>query len=42
VLLEVHGLKAEPERDPLVFHNSRFRRLAQDWGRVSQGKASGG
>ncbi|MFD3499381.1 flavin reductase family protein [Streptomyces sp. NPDC058676] len=28
VLLEVHGLKAEPDREPLVFHNSRFRRLA--------------
>lgn len=28
VLLEIHGLKAEPEREPLVFHNSRFRRLA--------------
>ncbi|MEU5598477.1 flavin reductase family protein [Streptomyces sp. NPDC020298] len=28
VLLEVHGLKAEPDREPLVFHGSRFRRLA--------------
>jgi flavin reductase (DIM6/NTAB) family NADH-FMN oxidoreductase RutF len=28
VLLEIHGLKDEPEREPLVFHNSRFRRLA--------------
>lgn len=28
VLLEIHGLKAEPERAPLVFHGSRFRRLA--------------
>ncbi|MBU3063177.1 flavin reductase family protein [Nocardia sp. NEAU-G5] len=28
VLLEIHGLKAEPDREPLVFHNSRFRRLA--------------
>lgn len=27
-LLEIHGLKAEPDREPLVFHNSRFRRLA--------------
>lgn len=28
VLLEIQGLKAEPDREPLVFHNSRFRRLA--------------
>lgn len=28
VLLEIHGLKAEPDRAPLVFHGSRFRRLA--------------
>lgn len=28
VLLEIHGLKAEPDREPLVFHGSRFRRLA--------------
>ncbi|WP_432191913.1 flavin reductase family protein [Streptomyces sp. bgisy027] len=28
VLLEIHGLKAEPDRAPLVFHRSRFRRLA--------------
>ncbi|KUO19601.1 flavin reductase family protein [Streptomyces dysideae] len=28
VLLEIHGLKAEPAREPLVFHGSRFRRLA--------------
>ena len=28
VLLEIHGLKAEPDREPLVFHNSRLRRLA--------------
>ncbi|MEU5347530.1 MULTISPECIES: flavin reductase family protein [unclassified Streptomyces] len=28
VLLEIQGLKAEPDRQPLVFHNSRFRRLA--------------
>ncbi|KOG32505.1 flavin reductase family protein [Streptomyces resistomycificus] len=28
VLLEIHGLRAEPDREPLVFHNSRFRRLA--------------
>lgn len=28
VLLEIHGLRAEPDREPLVFHGSRFRRLA--------------
>ncbi|MFE9029560.1 flavin reductase family protein [Streptomyces iakyrus] len=28
VLLEIHGLMAEPDREPLVFHGSRFRRLA--------------
>ncbi|ULR55625.1 flavin reductase family protein [Streptomyces deccanensis] len=28
VLLEIHGLKADPDREPLVFHGSRFRRLA--------------
>ncbi|CAM5665266.1 putative Flavin-dependent monooxygenase, reductase subunit HsaB [Streptomyces afghaniensis 772] len=28
VVLEIHGLKAEPDREPLVFHGSRFRRLA--------------
>jgi flavin reductase (DIM6/NTAB) family NADH-FMN oxidoreductase RutF len=28
VLLEIHGLKAEPDRAPLVFHGSKFRRLA--------------
>ncbi|MDX3308758.1 flavin reductase family protein [Streptomyces sp. NPDC054884] len=28
VLLEIHGLKADPDRAPLVFHGSRFRRLA--------------
>ncbi|MEU9173757.1 flavin reductase family protein [Streptomyces sp. NPDC048420] len=28
VLLEIHGLRAEPDRAPLVFHGSRFRRLA--------------
>jgi flavin reductase (DIM6/NTAB) family NADH-FMN oxidoreductase RutF len=28
VLLQIHGLKAEPDRPPLVFHGSRFRRLA--------------
>jgi len=28
VLLRIHGLKAEPDRAPLVFHGSRFRRLA--------------
>ncbi|MFE4956117.1 flavin reductase family protein [Streptomyces sp. NPDC056653] len=27
VLLEVHGLQAEPDVAPLVFHGSRFRRL---------------
>ncbi|MFJ4569094.1 flavin reductase family protein [Streptomyces caelestis] len=27
VVLEIHGLKAEPDRAPLVFHGSRFRRL---------------
>ncbi|GHE79363.1 hypothetical protein GCM10017786_06520 [Amycolatopsis deserti] len=28
VLLEIHGLRADPEAAPLVFHGSRFRRLA--------------
>jgi flavin reductase (DIM6/NTAB) family NADH-FMN oxidoreductase RutF len=28
VLLEIHGLEAEPETAPLVFHGSRFRQLA--------------
>jgi flavin reductase (DIM6/NTAB) family NADH-FMN oxidoreductase RutF len=28
VLLAVHGLRAEPDVPPLVFHGSRFRRLA--------------
>jgi flavin reductase (DIM6/NTAB) family NADH-FMN oxidoreductase RutF len=28
VLLAIHGLRAEPEAPPLVFHGSRFRRLA--------------
>ena len=28
VLLRIHGLKVEPERAPLVFHGSGFRRLA--------------
>ncbi|WP_026178335.1 flavin reductase family protein [Streptomyces hokutonensis] len=28
VLLKIHGLKVEPDREPLVFHGSRFRRLA--------------
>ncbi|MBP2365089.1 flavin reductase (DIM6/NTAB) family NADH-FMN oxidoreductase RutF [Pseudonocardia parietis] len=28
VLLTIHGLRAEPEAPPLVFHGSRFRRLA--------------
>lgn len=27
-LLEVHGLRADPEVAPLVFHRSKFRRLA--------------
>jgi flavin reductase (DIM6/NTAB) family NADH-FMN oxidoreductase RutF len=27
-LLEIHGLRADPEASPLVFHGSRFRRLA--------------
>lgn len=27
VLLEVHGLRTEPDIEPLVFHGSRFRRL---------------
>lgn len=27
-LLEVHGLRSEPDTPPLVFHGSRFRRLA--------------
>jgi flavin reductase (DIM6/NTAB) family NADH-FMN oxidoreductase RutF len=28
VLLHIHGLRAEPDVAPLVFHGSRFRRLA--------------
>lgn len=28
VLLRIHGLRAEPEAAPLVFHGSRFRTLA--------------
>ncbi|MGW2282910.1 flavin reductase family protein [Streptomyces sp. NPDC001770] len=28
VLLEIHGLSATPDAPPLVFHGSRFRRLA--------------
>lgn len=28
VLLEIHALRAEPDRAPLVFHGSRFRQLA--------------
>jgi flavin reductase (DIM6/NTAB) family NADH-FMN oxidoreductase RutF len=28
VLLRIHGLQVEPRRAPLVFHGSRFRRLA--------------
>ncbi|OUS92042.1 flavin reductase family protein [Rhodococcus sp. NCIMB 12038] len=28
VVLEVHGLRADPDTPPLVFHGSRFRRLA--------------
>jgi flavin reductase (DIM6/NTAB) family NADH-FMN oxidoreductase RutF len=27
VLLAIHGLRADPERGPLVFHGSRFRQL---------------
>lgn len=27
VLMRVHALRAEPDREPLVFHGSRFRRL---------------
>jgi hypothetical protein len=27
VLLQIHGLRADPERAPLVFHGSRFRQL---------------
>jgi len=27
-LLQVHGLRADPDAAPLVFHGSRFRRLA--------------
>lgn len=27
-MLEIHGLRANPEAAPLVFHGSRFRRLA--------------
>jgi hypothetical protein len=28
VLLQIHGLGADPDTLPLVFHGSRFRRLA--------------
>lgn len=28
VLLQIHGLRADPDTAPLVFHGSRFRRLA--------------
>jgi flavin reductase (DIM6/NTAB) family NADH-FMN oxidoreductase RutF len=28
VLLDIHGLRADPETPPLVFHGSAFRRLA--------------
>jgi flavin reductase (DIM6/NTAB) family NADH-FMN oxidoreductase RutF len=28
VLLEIHGLRVEDDRAPLVFHGSQFRRLA--------------
>jgi flavin reductase (DIM6/NTAB) family NADH-FMN oxidoreductase RutF len=28
VLLRIHGLRAEPETTPLIFHGSRFRTLA--------------
>ena len=27
-ILEIHGLQANPDAAPLVFHGSRFRRLA--------------
>ena len=27
VLLRIHGLRADPESEPLVFHGSRFRQL---------------
>ncbi|WP_216892835.1 flavin reductase family protein [Nocardia alni] len=27
-ILQVHGLRAEPDTPPLIFHGSRFRRLA--------------
>lgn len=29
VLLEIHGLRADPNTPPLVFHGSAFRRLAE-------------
>jgi flavin reductase (DIM6/NTAB) family NADH-FMN oxidoreductase RutF len=28
VLLRIHGLRADPDGEPLVFHGSRFRQLA--------------
>ncbi|WP_345379990.1 flavin reductase family protein [Pseudonocardia yuanmonensis] len=28
VLLRIHGIRVSPETEPLVFHGSRFRRLA--------------
>lgn len=28
VLLQIHGLRVEADREPLVFHGSQFRRLA--------------
>jgi len=31
VLLRIHGLRAEPDVAPLVFHGSRFRRLRALW-----------
>jgi flavin reductase (DIM6/NTAB) family NADH-FMN oxidoreductase RutF len=29
-LLAIHGLRADPDQDPLVFHLSRFRQLTRD------------
>jgi flavin reductase (DIM6/NTAB) family NADH-FMN oxidoreductase RutF len=31
VLLRIHGLRADPSTPPLVFHGSRYRRLAPSW-----------
>jgi flavin reductase (DIM6/NTAB) family NADH-FMN oxidoreductase RutF len=37
VLLRVHGLVGDPNRQPLVFHSSRFRRLLEEANRRDRG-----